>query len=329
MSTPSDPTRVEPRLSADDAPRGEPAYRPTQRANRKPLVAALLLLSLAAAGLWWWFQGATRKGDEVPALPASVAKAPTPEPAAAPPAPAATAATPVEPTEPTIRNPIASSTATGPTSSTTLDNADLVIPKALGELLGAKTVATMLRSDDFIRRTVATVDGLGRNHAAPRIWPINPTEGRFTASRQGDTDVIGAANAARYARFVGLVESIDITRTAAFYKAWYPLLQTAYKELGYPQGYFNDRLVAVIDQLTATPEPAQPIEVKLVEIKGEAAAASTQPWTRYEFVDPRLEALPAGSKMLLRMGLEHSRKVKAKLRAFRGSIATLPPVTNR
>ena len=97
------------------------------------------------------------------------------------------------------------------------------------------------------------------------------------------------------------------------------MFQAAYQELGYPQGYFNDRLVEVIDQLLATPEVAEPLAVKLVEVKGEVA--STQPWTRYEFADPKLEALPAGSKMLLRMGSENAQRVKAKLAAFRAVIA--------
>ena len=81
-------------------------------------------------------------------------------------------------------------------------------------------------------------------------------------------------------------------------------------------------VVAVIDQLLATPEPAGPLAVKLTEVKGEVA--STQPWTRYEFADPKLEALPAGSKALLRMGPENSRKLKAKLREFRAAIASGP-----
>ena len=52
------------------------------------------------------------------------------------------------------------------------------------------------------------------------------------------------------------------------------------------------------------------------------AVASTQPWTRYEFADPQLEALPAGSKMLLRMGSENAQRLKAKLRTFRSAIAS-------
>ncbi len=103
------------------------------------------------------------------------------------------------------------------------------------------------------------------------------------------------------------------------YRRYYPLFQRAYQELGYPNAYFNDRVVAVIDQLLATPEPGTPPTLRLTEVKGEVA--STQPWTRYEFTDPALQALPAGSKMLLRMGPQHASKLKAQLRSLRAEIA--------
>ena len=52
--------------------------------------------------------------------------------------------------------------------------------------------------------------------------------------------------------------------------------------------------------------------------------SSDRPWVRYEFADPALEALPAGSKMLLRMGPENARRLKAKLAELRSAIARAP-----
>jgi len=51
---------------------------------------------------------------------------------------------------------------------------------------------------------------------------------------------------------------------------------------------------------------------------------SEQPWVRYEFEDPQLEALSAGQKILVRMGPSNARQVKAKLRELRAAIATIP-----
>ncbi len=94
----------------------------------------------------------------------------------------------------------------------------------------------------------------------------------------------------------------------AVYRHFYPLFQQAYVELGYPQGYFNDRLVAAIDDLLATPEPAEP--PRLVQQK-----------VIYQFADSDLEGRSAGQKIMLRIGTENARTVKAKLREIRKLVA--------
>jgi hypothetical protein len=174
-----------------------------------------------------------------------------------------------------------------------------------------------------VRRSVATVDGLGRATAAPRLWPINPVGDKIAVQKDGDQETIAAANAARYAPFVGFVDAINLVAAADIYQTNYPLFQAAYREIGYPDGHFNDRLVAVIDIMLATPEPTAPPALRLTEVKGEIA--STQPWLRYEYADPKLEELPAGQKLLLRMGTDNARRIKARLRAFRAAITSQPP----
>lgn len=273
-------------------------------------VAAGLLLLAAAAGAYLWWQGRAA----VPAAFAPPATAPQLATAAPSSAPAAA--------EPAILHPIDSAAAAAATALPALDQADPLLTRRLTELLGAKAVTTLLQTDGFARRVVASIDNLDRAHAAPRLWPVVPMAGKFSVQQAGDGQVIAPSNAARYAPFVQLVESTDIARAAAVYASLYPLFQQAYQELGYPRGYFNDRLVAVIDRLLATPEAAQPLAVRLTEVKG--PIASERPWLRYEFADPALEALPAGSKMLLRMGPDHARVLKAKLAELRRAIAKAP-----
>ena len=52
------------------------------------------------------------------------------------------------------------------------------------------------------------------------------------------------------------MEGVEAKRLVAAYVQLYPLFQAAYQELGYPHGYFNDRLVQAIDDLLATPDVA-------------------------------------------------------------------------
>lgn len=293
-------------MAYPDSPR-EVRYAPEGGGiNGIAVAAAALLIVLAGAGGYYWWQ--QRQLAPVAQAPAAVA------------APVAVASTPAvaAASQPSIAHPIDLPQDAAPP---TLAQQDKLITQALSKLLGSKPGAAVVIRDDFVRRAVVTIDNLGRTHAAPRLWPVEPPAGKFSVQRLGEQDVIAIANSARYNAFVTLASSINVARAAALYKQHYPVFQTAYQELGYPQAYFNDRFVAVIDQLLATPESPQPLPVKLVEVKGEGALASTQPWTRYEFVDPQLEALPAGSKMLLRMGSDNAQRLKAQLTAFRSAIA--------
>ena len=194
------------------------------------------------------------------------------------------------------------------------------VTKKITELLGKKAVLTHLQMDDFVRRIVATVDNLPRSLAPPRRWPINPTPGQFSVDAGNEGKLIGAKNAARYAPFVALVESVDPARAVALYQELYPLFQSAYENLGYPRKHFNDRLVAVIDHLLATPEPAGPLKVEVPEIQG--PLKPTRPWLLYQYSDPALEGLSSGQKILLRTGLDNEKRLKAKLAEYRKLLAS-------
>jgi len=189
------------------------------------------------------------------------------------------------------------------------------VQAALVEALGADAVQRILQATDFPQRVVATLDGLGREHAPVRMWPVVPTPGRFMVDEEVGAARIAAANAARYEAFVGFATALDAQRAVDLYRRLYPLLQQAYRDLGFGDRYLNDRVIEVIDLLLATPETKQAPEVVLTDVKG--PFPSTQPWTRYEFADPQWQSLTAGQKMLLRMGADNRLRLKAKLREIR------------
>lgn len=310
-------------FAPDTQPTSRAWYEPP-RSSRRPVVAAFVVgLGVAAAGIGgyvWW-----QKEQAASVAPAAdAASAPFAAVAPPPAAPASAVA------EPAVQYPIESVDAAAPPApppatgrqggvpAITGDPADAPVVRGLTDLLGTKPAIAMLQLDGFVRRVVATVDNLDRTHAAQRLWPVVPPGGRFTVQPAGQERVIAPANAARYGAFVRFVESVDTARAAALYVKLYPRFQQAYQDLGYPRGYFNDRLVAVIDKLLATPEPASPVAVRLTEVKG--PIAMQYPWLHYEFADPALQALPSGQKVLLRMGPDHARRLKAKLAEFRAAI---------
>ena len=257
------------------------------------VAGAAVAVAAAGGGLYWWQQ------HQQQAVSTPMAQAPNqPEPAQ--PAPAA---------PPAILHPL--DAASAPEMPGDPHKADAYVKDALIELLGRADVLSLLNTDNFLFRAVAAVDSLSRPQSASRMWPVVPMAGRFTPE---------PVNAKRYAKFVAFVDSIDMPRAVALYKRLYPLLQRAYEELGYPNRYFNDRVVEVIDHLIETPEPATPPELKLVEVN--SPIPSARPWTRYEYVDPSLEQRSAGQKILLRVGLANERRLKSRLSEFREAIAT-------
>ena len=282
---------------------------PPQESSRWGLVVLVLVVLAGAGGAWWWQQA--QAPVVTPAAPPAVTSAPPV--AAAPPA--------LPASEPASgpQNPV-EALAPPDAALPTLAGSDDPIARALGDLLGASDIAAFLQMDGLVRRVVATVDNLGREHTPARLWPVNPTPERFAVVGSGPVQTIGLDNAARYGALVRWIESVDMERAVALYARLYPLFQQAYEELGYPGRYFNDRLVAVIDHLLQAPEPASPVAVKLTEVKGDVP--STRPWVRYEFADPQLQSLSSGQKIMVRVGLENERRLKVRLKALRALVAT-------
>lgn len=273
----------------------------------KPVTSVLLALVVAAAlGLWFWQRGSQ------PPEPEAGTEAPL---AVAPPAPPSAAASGTGDDAPP-QFPIAAASAPEVAPSAVPAEPDL--GEALAALLGRETLLSLVITDGFVNRTVATVDNLGRSLAPARMRPLVQPEGRFTVQATEGGDVIAAANHARYERHVGLLSRLDPARAAALYKADYARFQRAYEELGFPRRYFNDRLVQVIDLLLATPEPTGAVRVDLPEVQG--PTQPVRPWVLYEFSEPELRPLRVGQKILLRMSAAQRAAVKAWLSAFRAQV---------
>jgi len=287
----------------------EPDFRP--RPQRPVGLYALVLIVLLALGWFGWRWWQQRQAEGAP-TPAATVQPPPESTQDAPPAPPPAASTEPQNKVDEIAQPEAGLPG--------LADADARVRSALDGLLGARNVGTFLQTDGFVRRFVATVDNLPREHAPVQAWPARPTPGRFALAGEGEQRTVAPDNGARYTPFVLFAESVDPARAAALYARLYPLFQQAYEELGYPGKYFNDRLVAVIDHLLAAPEPAEPVAIRVVEVKGEVP--SEKPWVRYEYADPKLESLSAGQKAMMRMGLVNERRLKARLRELRSQVAT-------
>lgn len=203
-----------------------------------------------------------------------------------------------------------------------LDASDAAIEHSVNDLLAEGATLDLVGTGDYIRKFVATVDNLPRERASARLWPVPPTPGRFTVREDGDRTYLSPDNFQRYAPFVDRASSVDTAKLVALYVRFYPLLQQAYEDLGFPGGYFNGRVIDVLDHLLATPDPGDTIE--LVLPPQDPSVAVERPWVLYRFADPALQSLSAGQKILIRMGSENARRLKAVLGELRNRLAVQP-----
>ncbi|HEX6635911.1 MAG TPA: DUF3014 domain-containing protein [Usitatibacter sp.] len=262
-----------------------------------PFRIAVIVVILAIAGLagyyFWPF-------TQPPVLPPS-------PPVSAPPAPPPAAPAPESP-----QNPIPQPAEPAPQPLPTVQQSDPAMRDAIGGLIGKDAFERYFVPERIVHRIVATIDNLPRKSYAQRLSPVKPPPGLFQVTGKDDDLAIAPSNAERYSPYVRVLDAIDTGKLVSVYMHFYPLFQKAYVDLGYPNGYFNDRLVEVIDNLLAAPDVKGP--VKLVV-----------PHVLYEYADPDLQQRSAGQKLLIRMGPANAAKVKAKLREIRAKVARARP----
>jgi hypothetical protein len=253
------------------------------------IVVAIAVLAAAGGGYYWY----THQPELAPAA----------APAPPPPAPAPASQAPASP----YAHPIDDKDAD---HVTPLDQSDGRFLAALAQIKGWRAAfLRMLLPKDLIRHIVATVDALPREKLPVAASPVRPVPGSFAVTTNDTGSTIAPANSLRYTLYVDAFTSLDTVQVVSCYRHFYPLFQQAYRELGYPTGYFNDRLVEVIDQLLDAPEPKPPLAV-------------VAPGAMFHYVDADLEALSAGQKVLVRLGPANENAVKAKLRSLRQAITS-------
>lgn len=239
-------------------------------------------------------------------------EAPPPEPPPAAQAERSAEQPPEKPEPPPEFVPEAPAEAVEPLPS--LDESDAELRERLAEASEPDLLERFLVPEGLVRKLVATVDNLPRQKVDMRVRAVTPVTGPFLVEEDDDRLVLDEDNFRRYGALVKLVAEADAEQLADLYVRYYPLLQEAYRDLGYPDQQFHNRLLDVIDDLLATPKVEGPIRL-------------VRPHVLYQYADPELEKLSAGQKAMLRLGPDNGARIKDKLREVREVLVARSPDT--
>ena len=211
-----------------------------EESGSRTLLVVVILVGVAAGA--WLFRDLWMPGEPPPPPPPV-------EPAPAEPAPTLEPLYPVAPIEP--RDEGGELVPLPP-----LEDSDEYFALALVDLFGPD-LEELLADDLLIERAVGTVDNLGRGRVPERIRPVGRLPGSFVVEGSGEDTgfFMSPRNYERYNDVVAMLEQAPVGDLVDTYRRFYPLLNEAYRLLGYPDGHFSDRAVEIIDLLLATPEP--------------------------------------------------------------------------
>ncbi|MCL2917110.1 DUF3014 domain-containing protein [Shewanella litorisediminis] len=274
----------------------------SQRSNR---LSALLILALIAiaAGLWMYV---TRSPE-----PAPVVEVPTEAPQPTPlPEPVVTDIEPEPAPEAQSEPQVVTNAPEEKMSDVVVDpipelaESDTFATQKAVALAGDLPVQPIIAQQDLVRHFVVFMDNLAEGQLARKQSPLKGPEAKFTVSEITAKTYLNPDSYKRYDLYANYIANLNEEKLLETYAQMTPMLEQAFDELGYDNVSFKERSLKAIDQLLAAPIIESPIELVTFSVN-------------YKFADPELEALPPAQKLMIRMGPENSRKVKAALKKLR------------
>jgi hypothetical protein len=188
-----------------------------------------------------------------------------------------------------------------------LRDSDEPVRELAKECTGHPEFGRWLKFKGLIRRFVAVTDNISNGVSPVAHLEFLEPRGPFTVEKKEDMIVLDSRSFIRYQPVTMALVSLRTEEAVKLYRRLLPVLEEAYRELGYPGQQFGETLSQAFDVLLNT--PAADGDILLVEKV-----------TTYGFADPNLERLNDAQKHLLRMGPENARKIKAKIRDIKAAL---------
>ena len=276
----------------------------TNKGSKGVVIAVAALLAVTAVGVYYYLnqpeasdtvqapeEVTVQVPDALPEKPIPTETIPEPEPEVLPqitePEPQPEPVQPkVEPVKPTLPK---------------LNQSDVFVRKQTLDAFKGLSINNVLHTKNLARQFVVFIDNLAHGELARKASPLIGPKQSFDALDVTDKTYIDPDSYHRYDMYADLLETMNNQTIVSTYKLLLPILNDAFAELGYEDISFNQRLKQAIHEVLNSPIIEQPIELTSISVN-------------YKFKDTDLESLPDVQKLMIRMGPENTRKVKAALR---------------
>jgi hypothetical protein len=247
-------------------------------ARRKNPPILLVALAIVGAGIAAYF--ALRK-PEAPPAPPPVAQQ-------APPAPKEEPLPPVDQSDARIRQLLAGTSA---------------------------KLAAFLDQTGLLERWVQVANAIAEDRSPREPLSFLAPKRPFTVQQKREHAFVDPRSYERYDVFAGVVASVDAKAFANVVHELHPLLQGAYRALGYATGDVDQLASRALQRIVQAPVVEGRIELK-------PAGAL------YKYADEKLESLGAVEKHLLRMGPANEKKIQQKAAEIADALG-LPKVATK
>ncbi len=184
-----------------------------------------------------------------------------------------------------------------------LDESDSVVADLVRQLSSHPLVTSWLATNGLIRHFAVVVANVADGQAPTALLrPLRPN-GPFRVIDRKGVFFVDTRSYARYTPLADAVSSLDPQACARLYATVKPRLEEAHREAGERNTTFDQTLERAIVMILKTPVPSGPVTLEPHGIT-------------YIYADPKIEAMPAAQRQLIRMGPENARTIQSKLRAI-------------
>lgn len=252
-------------------PPSGPEFPPPRSPKRWIIAGSLVVIAGAGLTLWWMSRS---------------------QPRAAMPAPTQATDVAVGSTRPKRQ----------PMTLPALNASDMFLRELVAALSRHALLARFLTTDEIVRNTVLAIEQVGAGKT-----PAVPLSGWRPDSRLGmigtSTGRLDSRTYARWDAATASLLSIEPRDAAQLYVNVKPLFDEAYREMGHPNGDFDESIAHAIDTLRQT--PTLDADPELIRRPG-----------YYEHADPALRALKPVQKQFILVGSNNRAKILAWLKTF-------------